>query len=152
MAADEYFLSKKADEADLSPWEPILPVGRRVLRTNLFGDVFIADKNGAVYMLERSACSAAQIARSEEDFWHQIHYDAQGWQLRFLADECRFAGKILGEGQCYAFATLPVLGGDYSEDNVWVASWDEWFGVTADIFQQIKDVPDGTAVSIKAPS
>jgi hypothetical protein len=37
-----------------------------------------------------------------------------GWQR---------AGKVLADGQCYAFTTLPIFGGDYSVENVWVAPW-----------------------------
>lgn len=56
---------------------------------------------------------------------------------------------LLGNGQCYAFKVPPVLGGDYVVENVWVAPWAEWFSFTADLFRQIKDLPDGTAVSFK---
>jgi hypothetical protein len=66
-----------------------------------------------------------------------------------LVDDCRRAGKVLAEGQCYAFATPPILGGDYTEANVWVGSWREWFAFTADLFQKIKDVPDGTSVRFR---
>jgi hypothetical protein len=149
MNATDYFLPKAADESDLSAWSAILPASARVLRTNLFGDAFIVGDNGAVHMLERGGCSAEQIATSEEEFWREVRDDTHGWQLRPLADECRRAGKVLADGQCYAFTTPPVLGGDYTVDNVWVAPWREWFPLTADLFQQIKDIPDGATVSFK---
>ena len=149
MNTYDYFLPKAADDADLSAWSPILPRVARVLRTNLFADVFVVDDRGAVYMLERAACSAQQIASSEEEFWRQAHDDADGWQLRPLADECHRAGKLLADEQCYAFTTPLVLGGKYDAENVWVAEWKEWFSFTADLFQQIKDLPDGATVSLK---
>jgi hypothetical protein len=114
-----------------------------------FGDAFIVGDNGAVHMLERVGCSAEQIATSEEEFWREVRDDPHGWQLRPLADECRRAGKVLADGQCYAFTTPPVLGGDYTVENVWVAPWREWFSLTADLFQQIKGIPDGATVSFK---
>lgn len=149
MSAADYFLPKVANEADLSAWSPIIPASGRVIGTNLFGDVFIVDRDGAVHMLERAACTVSHIASSEEEFWRQIDVDVEGWQLRPLVDVCRGSGKVLGDGQCYAFTTLPVLGGDYAVDNIWVAASEEWFAFTADIFQQIKDLPDGTQVSFK---
>jgi hypothetical protein len=149
MDPADYFLPKAVDDADLSAWLSIVPPSVRVLRTNLFGDVFVADQRGAVHMLERAACSARQIASSEEEFWRELHDDEEGWQLRSLVDQCRQAAKVLGDGQCYAFTTPPVLGGDYSFDNIWVAYWAEWFSFTAELFQQIKDLPDGAAVSFK---
>jgi hypothetical protein len=149
MDPADYFLPKAADVADLSAWSPIIPAAARVLRTNLFGDVFIVDESGSVHMLERAACSAQQIAPSEEDFWRQARDDPQGWQLRPLVDECRRAAKALGDGECYAFSSLPVLGGSYAVENIWVASWEEWFSFTADVFEHIKGLPDGATVTFK---
>jgi hypothetical protein len=60
-----------------------------------------------------------------------------------------YAALLLADGQCYAFTTPTVLGGEeYAVDNVSVASWQEWFSVTADLFQQLKDLPDVTTLSL----
>jgi hypothetical protein len=149
VSAADYFLPKAADEADLSQWASILPPVRRILRTSLFGDTFVVCEDGAVNMLERASCAAERIASSEEAFWRDVQDDPHGWQLRRLADECRDAGKVLCDGQCYAFTTPPVLGGEYAVANVWVAPWGEWFDLTADLFRQIKDLPDGATVRFK---
>lgn len=149
MNATDYFLPQVADEADISPWASILPDNARVLRTSLFGDAFLVDCTGAVHMLERGGCSLDQIAPSEEHFWRALERDEEGWQLRPLADACRSQGKVLAKGQCYAFKVLPVLGGDYVPDNVWVAPWQDWFSLTADIFGQMKELPDGASVTLK---
>ena len=144
-----YFLPSSAEETDLSPWSSLLPKSVRVLRTNLFGDTFLLDAAGAVHMLERGACSCQQIAATEREFWSVLQSDDEGWQLRQLADACREAGMPLQDGQCYAFTTPPILGGDYIVGNVWVAPWTEWFGFTADLFDQIRGLPDGASVSLQ---
>lgn len=54
----------------------------------------------------------------------------------------------MAEGECYAFTTLPILGGDYTVENVWIAPWEEWFSFTADVFQKISDLPDGTSMRL----
>lgn len=149
MNATDYFLPAAADDTDLSAWASILPAQCRVLRTSLFGDPFLLDHAGVVHMLDRGGCSAERIAASEEQFWREVQGDPQGWQLRALADECQKAGKVLAAEQCYAFTTLPVIGGDYSVENVWVAPWREWFSFTADLFQQIEELPDGATISLK---
>ena len=149
MDHTDYFLPPAADEWELSAWSSILPTSGRVLRTNLFGDAFVIDDNGSVHMLDRGGCSSERITSSEEEFWREVRDDSQGWQLRRLADDCQKSGMILGDGQCYAYKMLPVLGGDYNVDNIWIASWTEWFSLTADLFQQIKDLPDGTAITLK---
>ena len=149
MSATDYFLPAAADDTDLSAWNSILPTRCRVLCTSLFGDPFLLDHAGVVHMLGRGGGSAERIAASEEEFWREVQNDRQGWQLRDLADECRQAGKILAAEQCYAFTTPPVLGGNYSVDNVWIAPWREWFLFTADLFQQIEGLPDGATISLK---
>lgn len=144
----DYFLPEPANEADLSCWSPILPTPVRILQTNLFGDAFVLVGDGTVHMLERASHSAQRIASSEEEFGREIEDDAHGWQLRRLADQCRSAGKVLADGECYAFTTLPILGGEYTVQNIWITRWQEWFSFTADLFQQIKDLPDGATVRL----
>jgi hypothetical protein len=149
MIEDDYFLPRGADEADLSAWCSILPSGARVLRTNLFGDAFVVDDRGSVHILDRGGCSVDRIASSAEDFWREVREDVHGWQLRPLADACRRAGKVLTDGHCFAFTIPPVLGGDYSVENVWVAPCAEWFSLSASLFEQIKDLADGAQVTLK---
>ncbi|MDR6125935.1 hypothetical protein QE361_003635 [Sphingomonas sp. SORGH_AS802] len=145
----DYLLPRAADETDLSLWSSILPSPARVLRTNLFGDSFLVDAAGTVHLLDRGGCSTERIAASEQEFWRAIEGDSEGWQLRPLADECRRVGKLLADGECYAFTMPPVLGGEYAVENVWIAPWREWFSFTADLFQQIEALPDGATVSLK---
>lgn len=149
MSALDYFLPHAADDTDLSVWASILPMPVSRLCTNLFDDAFLLDTAGTVHILDRAGCSSECVAASEEDFWRGIAEDSAGWQLRLLADECRRAGMLLAEDQCYAFTTPTVLGGEYAVQNVWVAPWREWFAFTAELFQQIKGLPDGATVSMK---
>ncbi|MEP5938190.1 MAG: T6SS immunity protein Tdi1 domain-containing protein [Erythrobacter sp.] len=149
MDAAKFFLPREVDEVDLKPWASLLPTSAKPLRTNLFGDTFLLDGAGAVHMLERAGCSCQQVAPSEETFWHELSEDPEGWLLGSLVEECRGADKTLATGQCYAFSTPPILGGDYSAENIWVAPWRDWFAFTEQIFQKIKDLPDGTAVTIE---
>ena len=60
----------------------------------------------------------------------------------------RSAGMNPTPSQCYAFTTLPLFGGEYKTDNIWMCSWSEWISYTASIYAQTKDLPDGTPVSI----
>ena len=105
--------------------------------------------------MELFSCWSGEPARSrkypdpKKEFWRRIDEDVDGWQLRALADECRRREKSLGDGQCYAFTTMPAFGGSYTPDNVWIAPWDNWFSFTAYVFEQIKDLPDGAKVSFK---
>ncbi|MBD9647433.1 DUF1851 domain-containing protein [Ensifer sp. PDNC004] len=100
-------------------------------------------------MLEVSAASIALIAASEDEFRQRCIDDAEGWLLRRLVDRCRSAGMVPGPAQCYAFHTLPLFGGEYKVDNIWMCDWKEWLSFTATIYSQTKDLPDGATVAIK---
>jgi len=117
-----------------------------------FGDAFFVDQSGAVQMLQRAGASCERVSPSLDDFWKRVEEDEEGWQLRPLADSCTAAGKILGDGQWYAFVQPPFLGGDYSLGNVRAGSWKEWFASTAHLYNQVKDIPDGAQVKINMGS
>lgn len=142
------FLLDGVTAADLSGWADILPARCRVVGANLFADIFLSDAYGAVHMLEVAAASITKIAASEEEFRHRCIDDEDGWLLRPLVDQCRSAGMNPTPSQCYAFTTLPLFGGEYKTDNIWMCSWSEWISYTASIYAQTKDLPDGTPVSI----
>lgn len=99
-------------------------------------------------MLEVSAGEIAKIAGSEAAFRERCVDDADGWLLRPLVDRCRAAGLILGPSQCYAFTTLPLFGGEYTVDNIWMCSCRDWLAFTAKIYSETKDLPDGSTVKI----
>jgi hypothetical protein len=143
------FLSAEVKAADLVGWTDVLPERYRILGANLFADIFLADAAGAVHMLEVSAGLVTRIYASEEEFRQRCVDDEEGWLLRPLADRCRLAGLILTADQCYAFTMLPVFGGEYETNNIWMSAWREWIGFTASIYAQTRDSSDGTKVRFK---
>lgn len=56
-------------------------------------------------------------------------------------------GKILKEGECYAFTQIPILGGDYVIENIVIRTVEFQYAAMGLIFEQIEGVPDGTNVS-----
>ena len=145
----DYFLPPEAQEVDLQAWTDLLPGDCRVLRVTLFADIVVVDEAGVVHLLEVAAGLAEQIAQSEAEFWKRVATDEEGWQLRPLVEQCRQAGKVLHAGECYAFTTLPLFGGEYVAENVWTCPWREWFSFTGDIHVQTRDLPDGAQVEIR---
>lgn len=144
-----YLLSSDVAKADLGGWVDLLPRHYTILSANCFADVFLADAKGAVHMLEVAAASISRIAGSEDEFRRRCLDDEEGWLLRLLVDQCRAAGMSLSTGQCYAFTTLPFLGGTYEASNIWICSWREWLDYTASVYSQTKGLPDGSKVSIR---
>ncbi|MCV9963910.1 DUF1851 domain-containing protein [Pararhizobium sp. BT-229] len=58
------------------------------------------------------------------------------------------AQRVPDPTQCYAFTTLPLFGGEYKVDNIWICPWEEWLRYTAAIYTQTKDLPDGATVVV----
>lgn len=146
---ESYFLPPSANDVDLAGWKDLAPEGVTVLALTQFADVIFRHRDGSIHLLEPAACSSSRIADSEAEFWRRIREDEEGWQLRPLVDRLRAAGKLLPAEHCYAFTRLPVLGGDYEVDNVWVCPLREWVAYTADIYRQIEELPDGATVRLK---
>jgi hypothetical protein len=142
------FLPDEVLAVDLSGWSDLLPARSRLVGANLFADLFLTDVGGAIHMLEVSAASVRKIASSEAEFRRRCVEDEEGWLLRPLAERCRLAGKAPAANQCYAFTTLPLFGGKYDVDNIWLCPWVEWIGYTAAIYAQTRDLPDGAKVKL----
>ena len=134
---------------DLGAWRDALPSGYRILGANCFADFFVADETGRVHMLEIAAASISQICDSENQFWLDLVHDQEGWLLRPLGDRCRNAGLGLPPDSCYAFKTFPIFGGLYEVANIFVCPLDQWLSVMGEVYQSIKDLPDGAEVKIQ---
>ena len=58
-------------------------------------------------------------------------------------------GVVLQPGQCYGFKTPPVIGGNYSVENVSPLPVGDYLGPSGSIHEQLRDVPDGSQVVLK---
>ena len=66
-----------------------------------------------------------------------------------LVDRMVAAGVVLRPGQCYGFAMLPVLGGDYTVENSGPLPVCDYLGAYGSIHEQLRDVPEGSQVVLK---
>jgi hypothetical protein len=66
-----------------------------------------------------------------------------------LVEQLITAGKTLKESEVYSFKQMPVIGGEYSVDNIEPTDMSVHFAFTGQISEQIKDLPDGTKVNVK---
>jgi hypothetical protein len=90
-------------------------------------------------------------AESRDDFCTKIDEDdnANNWLMIPLVDRCVAAGLHLKPAQCYSYNVSPVLGGEYTVENTKMCDLSVHYSVFGQICEQIKDVPDGTKVSLK---
>jgi hypothetical protein len=140
------------DWADLlADWKWFLPPEFTVWLMNRYGDLFLIWTDGSVHMLDVGRGSLTKLADDRDEFARVIDEqgNAEDWLMIPLVDRLVKAGVLLEPGHCYSFVTPPILGGEYSVENTMVVSIREHFGLYASYHEQLRDVPDGTKVSIR---
>jgi Domain of unknown function (DUF1851) len=138
-------------DAALEAWRWKIGEPNKVLLTTLFGDIFYENDAGYVLWLNSGAGSVEKIAASESEFHQLLETDAADiWLLQQLAERLQAGGKVLAAEQCYTLITPPVFEeGKYEVSNIAVVSAIEHFRFTADLHQQIANLPDGAHVRFK---
>jgi hypothetical protein len=140
------------DLADLREnWKWLIADMTQVLIISKLGDMFLQGKNEAIYWLDTGAGLLTQIAGSINEFDSLLKEDdnINEWFLPHLIDELEDNGQMLAKNQVYSFVKPPAIGGEYVAGNVKATDISVHFAFTGQIFEQIKDLPNGTKVDIK---
>ncbi len=124
---------------------------KEVLFISKMGDMFVEGNNGMVYWLATDIGTLNMVANSRKEFEALLKDEdnINNWFLPSLIERLIVAGKVLGRDQVYSFKKIPVIGGEYSVDNLEPIDLNVHFALTGQICEQIKDLPDGTSVKIK---
>jgi hypothetical protein len=135
----------------LRNWTWLVPEEFTVWIMNRFGDLLIVLNDGTVQMLDVGSGQLKKLAETRDDFAAKIDEgdNANDWLMIPLVDQLVASGFVLSDGQCYSYRQPPVLGGDYSVENTVIVPIAEHYGMFGSIYEQIKDIPDGTQVVIK---
>ena len=152
------------DEAEIEPW-----------LMNRFGDLFFLDEEGAVLWLNVTDGELSEVAENADEFFALLESSVEGtdeddsedtadfedqdesddnaedWFLMAVVDEAVEAGLKLGPGECYGFKTLPILGGDYGPENMYVSTVEKYWSFCGYVHAQIDGLPDGAEVEIDLP-
>lgn len=136
------------EEMEVQPW-----------LMNRFGDLFFVDEAGVVLWLNITDGELTEVASNVDEFYELLDSeseddeidDASDWFLMSLVDEAVEAGMQPGPDQCYGYKTLPVLGGEYSADNLCLSSIEKYWSFCAHVHAQIDGLPDGADVEIDLP-
>lgn len=135
----------------LAPWAWLLPPEFTLWMVNRFADLFLVLPDGTVHMLDVGAGTMSQLAASREDFITKLDEgnNANQWLMIALIDKLVAAGVLLGPGQCYGFKKPPVIGGDYTVENVGALALRDYLGAYGSLHEQLKDMPDGTSAVLR---
>jgi len=117
---------------------------------NRFGDVFAIFEDGSVHLLDLGNGHLLCVAKDRNDLCEKLDIgdNANNWLMIPLVDALLGAGMLLGPDQCYGFKIPPLLGGEYTVENISPIGLSEYYSFMAEICRQTKDLPDGTKVRL----
>ncbi len=113
------------------------------------GDVFFEDAGGGVYWLDTGQGTLERIAATRAEFLDRLRTDSgREWLMSALLESFIEAGLVVGENQFLGYRTLPILGGDYTAENMRPMSAASWYGFSGYLHEQIHDLPEGAQVRL----
>jgi len=134
----------------IAHWTWRVPVHFQPLFLSTFGDWFFCDPDDRVYLFDLVAGELKQIADSRAEFEALLELEEyqREWLMSHLVEQLRRLSILRPRGQCYAFRTPPILGGQLSPSNIVVWDLETYQSGTAKIHRQIGGLPPGTQVVI----
>jgi hypothetical protein len=143
MNIDDYLIDQSGRDwvAMLSGWAEILPASFTVWLVNRFGDVVVVLDDESVHLLDIGVGTFARVAGSRKRFAElmNISKNANNRLAIPLVDRCVAAGLVPGPNQCFGYKIPPLLGGEYSVENVTTGDLAENYAVLAEVWRRTKD-------------
>ncbi len=135
----------------LSCWQWRVAEMKAVVTISCLGDIFLLGHDDNIYWLQTDRGDLTKIANSFEEYQTLLsdEVNIDNWFLPSLVEKLIIAGKTLKENEVYSYKKLPVIGGEYSVDNIDPTDMSVHFAFSGQLCEQIKDLPDGTKVNIK---
>ena len=124
---------------------------KAICTMSCFGDLFLIGKDDSVYWLQTDDGELSKVAEDFQQFNEFLNHEDKidAWFFPLLVERLMVAGKTLKENEVYSYLKLPVIGGDYSVENINPTDISVHFAFTGQICEQIKDLTDRTKVTIK---
>lgn len=122
------------------PFQPLLMTA--------FGDWFLADDKGAVFLLDLLDGGLTQIAGSAIEFQRLLETEEKqdDWLLPGFIEAMIVAGRPRPRGKCYAYQVHPAIGGQLASSNLILLDIGVWQLICGQIHQQLRLLPPGSTV------
>ncbi|MHC4345289.1 MAG: T6SS immunity protein Tdi1 domain-containing protein [Planctomycetota bacterium] len=133
----------------LSDWRWLIGATSQPILITSLGDAFLQESDGAVYWLKVGEGSYEKIASSGDEFQRQLKSGTSidDWFLPQLVGDILASGVRFGPNQCLSFKKPPFLSGEYERNNFEVTDLAVHFSILGQLYQQVKDLPEGTRIS-----
>ncbi|RYZ27121.1 MAG: DUF1851 domain-containing protein [Chitinophagaceae bacterium] len=154
MTLDYRQFTKDISKIDLedicSEWQWLLNHQYKPIIVSLSGDMFMTATDGTIHWLDTGIGKLQKVAETEEAFKAALQDidNIDSWLLASVVLDLLDRGMILKENQVYSYKLLPILNGDFSTDNFEMTDMSVHFSITGQICKQVKDMPDGTPISV----
>ncbi|QMU61672.1 MAG: DUF1851 domain-containing protein [Gammaproteobacteria bacterium] len=150
---DKYILDQSQFDWStiLKTWHWLLPTEFTVWFMNRFGDLFIVTDNGSVCHLHMDDGVYNEVAANKDLFSNVIDEgnNANEWLYIPLVDKLVSSEVHLQESECYGFIKPPVVGGDYTLENIKPISVSDYISYLGTFYEQIRDLPDGAKIEFR---
>jgi len=154
MNIDKYIIPhQKLDAKKITgPWEWLIDGNKEILLITKMGDLLLKDSEDALHFLCTSLGTIEHVTNYSNDFFNNKLSAEQYFELFLptMIEDLEENGKILKENQVYAYTKFLLMGGKNDWSNIYCSDVYAHFSLTADFHFQIKDLPDGTPITLKA--
>ncbi|MBX9717290.1 MAG: DUF1851 domain-containing protein [Microbacteriaceae bacterium] len=137
-------------EALLEDWEWLIGKQKLPILLAAAGDAFLQDtEDGTIHMLDVAAGKCGAVAASASEFQSLLsdrEFVGEYLSVQVVGD-LRMKGLILKPGQIYSFVKPPLLGGQYSLDNIEASDIEVHFSINGQIARQVSALPVGTPIN-----
>lgn len=132
-------------------WSWRVPQHYQPICLSTFGDWFLRDSDDHIYIFDLVKSELRQIADSQVEFEALLDCEEyqREWLLSHVVAQLRQSGLIRSRGQCYAFRTPPMLGGQLATSNIIIWDLAAYQSGTSKVHRQVVDLPPGTEIVIK---
>jgi hypothetical protein len=135
----------------LADWRWLCPDQMILVARSSFGDLFLRNSAGEVFLLEVAVGKFFRIADSESQF-RELAETEQKREEWFTETDQRIAesrGIVPGPLQCIGFSTPIVFAESGYSGNAYVADLYEQVSFLGDLNRQISSLPEGTKVELR---
>jgi len=131
-------------------WIWLIGEDKSPIMISCIGDMFLEGTGGKVYWLNVGDGTIEEVANSKEEFLSKMNESeiSANWFMFGLVSEIYDSGLTPKPGKLFSYKVPPVVGGEYVPDNFEIKDIIEHFDFSGDLHKKIKDLPEGTPITI----
>jgi len=135
-------------ETLLSDWQWLIGDHRLPIMITAAGDAFVQDRNSMeVFFLDAVNGQLEEVAENGAAFealLSEVDFVMEKFSVNLIAPLIK--EHPLPSGNLYGWKKPPILGGEYSNDNLEATDIEVHFSITGQILNKVTNLPEGTEI------